>query len=111
MEKQYEDVEVEEVTTISEEEVDETVDNFEEEVEESKFKAFARKVKKGAEKHGPTILRVAGTLAVGTLAYALGAKSGRKDNSTSGVVAESDYTEVDETPAIEVEDLASENEN
>lgn len=102
MEKNYDEMN-DEVTTISEEEFDDTVDEFEEDVvEESKFKAFARKAKEGAKKYGPTVLKVSGMAALTLFGYALGAKSGHKDDSEENVVAESDYKEV-ETESVEVE--------
>lgn len=103
MEKNYDEMN-DEVTTISEEEFDDTVEEFEDDVvEESKVKAFARKVKK----YGPTVLKVSGMAALTLFGYALGAKSGHKDDTEDDVVAESEYKEVD-TESVESDSTTSE---
>lgn len=108
MEKNYDEMN-DEVTTISEQEVDETVDDFEEDVvEESKFKTFVRKAKVGAKKYGPTILKVSGAAALTLFGYALGAKSGHNDDSEDNVVAENDYVEVEETKSDDSDSVISE---
>lgn len=107
MEKNYDEMN-DEVTTISEEEFDDTVDEFEEDVvEKSKFKTFARKAKAGAKKYGPTILKVSGAAALTLFGYALGVKSGHNDDSEDNVVAESDYKET-ESESVESDDTTSE---
>jgi hypothetical protein len=107
MEKNYDEMN-DEVTTISEEEFDDTVEEFEDDVvEESKVKAFARKAKKGVKKYGPTVLKVSGMAALTLFGYALGAKSGHKDDTEDDVVAESEYKEVD-TESVESDSTTSE---
>ena len=107
MEKSYDEMN-DEVTTISEEEFDDTVEEFEDDVvEESKVKAFARKAKKGVKKYGPTVLKVSGMAALTLFGYALGAKSGHKDDTEDDVVAESEYKEV-ETESVESDSTTSE---
>lgn len=100
MEKNYDEMN-DEVTTISEEEFEDDV------VEESKVKAFARKAKKGVKKYGPTVLKVSGMAALTLFGYALGAKSGHKDDTEDDVVAESEYKEVD-TESVESDSTTSE---
>lgn len=107
MEKNYDEMN-DEVATISEEEFDDTVEEFEDDVvEESKVKAFVRKAKNGVKKYGPTILKVSGMAALTLFGYALGAKSGHKDDTEDDVVAESEYKEV-ETESVESDSTTSE---
>lgn len=107
MEKNYDEMN-DEVATISEEEFDDTVEEFEDDVvEESKVKAFVRKAKNGVNKYGPTVLKVSGMAALTLFGYALGAKSGHKDDTEDDVVAESEYKEV-ETESVESDSTTSE---
>lgn len=107
MEKNYDEMN-DEVATISEEEFDDTVEEFEDDVvEESKVKAFVRKAKNRVNKYGPTVLKVSGMAALTLFGYALGAKSGHKDDTEDDVVAESEYKEV-ETESVESDSTTSE---